>query len=112
MIGTLSNLGRAQKLMRETDIDAARIAALADIYGFRGLSESTICRALKTGKLSRETDESLGELVRRVEKLIADAAPIAISFANAEKVAQLISDLESRRTVLVVLTGLQPGSQE
>jgi hypothetical protein len=108
MIGTLSNLGRAQKLMRDTDLDAARLSALATAFGLLGLSESTLSRALRAGKLNPQADETLGLLVRRLENLVSEVAPLMVSFADTERVAQLLNDLESRRIVFVVLSGLEP----
>ena len=108
-IGTLSNIGRAQELIRNSDLNVARLSALAGLYGFEGLSEASLSRALTASKpLGTHADRALGVLIGKLEKLVKDVAPLMVSFASPEKVKALLDDIEAKKIVFIILSGLQP----
>lgn len=111
--GTLSNLGKAQTLIHQTDLTAMRLSSLAALYGYPGLSEATLSRALKGGKpLGTDADKDLGILVRKIEALILRLQPLAISFASPSHVKKLIDDVEAGRTVIIVVDGIAPSGEQ
>lgn len=104
-IGTLSNLGKLQTLINETDLNLARFSALAALYDIQGLSETNLSRALGGKPLRHDVDKSLGVLVRRLESFIHHVAPLAVSFRDAERVKSVMDALESGSLAFIVLSG-------
>lgn len=111
--GTLSTLGRIQTLLSTTDLNANRLSALAALYEIEGASEATLSRALKGGKgLSPQTDAELGDLVTKINGIIARVAPPAIlSFREPLMVKQMLDGVEQGTFFLVAVNDEAPNGE-
>jgi hypothetical protein len=89
MDGSLSTIARIEKLLRETNLNAAKFSVLCSLYGIK-FSDSSLARATQLQRLNDAMEKQLNPLVRRIEDLIERGKPFAVSFANPEQTKDLM----------------------
>src|SRR6202165_3239157 len=108
---TLSNLAQAEKMMRDTDLNSSRLSALCLLYGYHGLSDATLSKALNGGRpLSTDADENLGKLLGRLRALLSRIQePAQLSFRSPVLVKRLL-DAVLDGTFFLMATEITPNT--
>jgi hypothetical protein len=94
MDGSESTIIKIENLLRQTNLNAARLSVLCSLYGLKGLSDSSIARSTQLKKLSNSVDLQLRPLVLKIENLISRAEPFPISFVDPEHIKTLLDAVD------------------
>lgn len=111
MGGSLSTFTKFENLLRTTSLTSTRFSALCRLYEIKGMSDASLNRALQKKDFSIEAELAIRDLVVRIEKLVAEVAPLAVPFEDIEG-TKLILDLLQDGHEISVRVLLTPSKQD
>ena len=74
------------RLLRTENLNAITISALADMFGIRGASETTLSKVLKGKSLDPDTSMKLRSLLLAMESIRDAVLPLKLNWQNADEI--------------------------